>query len=201
MDQRIVSILRSDRKTMRFIASALVVILNSGEGKLDEAIDGMNDREPDMLTQVAGRPFSHWYGKTREQIAQEIGDDADKLIAVRDAFDERGIELESEKPKILGIGAPHRPPVAAATGEAVKKENATAASQVEGGDLKSPLTDPADLKGDANGAPVEEPKFAGHPLHELAGKSDEDLLKIEGIGRATINKIREAEQATKGDAK
>lgn len=44
-------------------------------------------------------------------------------------------------------------------------------------------------------AAVTEPTFAGHPLSELAGKSDGELLAIEGIGRATIRKIREAVQA------
>lgn len=40
-----------------------------------------------------------------------------------------------------------------------------------------------------------EPVFGDddYPLSELAGKSDDELLAIKGIGRATVNKIREAE--------
>lgn len=49
-------------------------------------------------------------------------------------------------------------------------------------------------KAPARAEDEDEPEFHGKPLSFFDGKSDEQILKIEGIGPGTLDKIREAQE-------
>lgn len=47
---------------------------------------------------------------------------------------------------------------------------------------------------DRDGGTEDEPTFGGHPLSEFEGKSDEDILKMEHVGEATLRKVKAAQR-------
>lgn len=56
-----------------------------------------------------------------------------------------------------------------------------------------------DGEGGGENTPEGEPEFGGHPLSFFDGLSDEEILGLPKIGEATLKKIREAQEAAKGN--
>lgn len=146
--------LRGASPLMRFIGVGLARLLEK-QGMLEGVLDELQDRGIDMLGIVAGKLFSHWYGKTPQQVLDE-GVSAEQFREIIIAHQKRGIAWHTDDDE----------PQPAMPAEAVKQSEAPSG-----------------------------PAFAGHPLSELLGKKDAELLAIEGISRAAIRKIREAEKA------
>ena len=67
--------------------------------------------------------------------------------------------------------------------------------EVTGGKKKPEPAPEPDREPDTDNADEgEEPTFHGYPLSEFDGKSDEQILEYDGIGAATLAKIREAQE-------
>lgn len=170
-DPRISGMLRRERPGIQLIAGLLLAALPPEV--VDAVVDNLQQRGPDTGEIVAGKPFLHWIGKNWEQIHKECGCDV-KTAEITRAFLERGMQLP---------GAPE-----------AEVEPVTQAAA--GTPAANPV--PVDAGGSKEGdgdIDDDEPTFGGFPVSELRGKTDQELLKIEGIGPKTILKIREWESA------
>lgn len=169
MDIRLQPILRSETHTMRFVALGLARLLEDANA-LDDVFDSMEDRGVDMTEMVAGKTFAHWYGKSRGDVERE-GVSDEQMEQVHAAHEKRGLPFVDEP-----TGEPDEPvpghPDNAVAGETSKPQTVTTEAES-----------------------TDEPVFGTDriPLSHLRGKSDEELLAMKGIGRATIVHIREAE--------
>lgn len=151
---------------------ALLVSLAS-PAQVAAALETVTPKRPLRREIVAGRPYTHWLGKTRADLERE-GLSDEQIDEVEAALETGGRTLE----------------------DGDEGEEGTAGAVARRGRRASRLTSQTPAKPET--APdQEEPTFAGHKLSELAGKSDDDLLKIEGIGPATVREIRKAEKSAK----
>lgn len=173
-DPRISGMLRGSNARERFLVLAAATILASG-GVLDQVLNG--DGTPmEIHERVAGRPFSHWLGKDARDVHRECGC-PEKFAQVKAAFEARGIKLEGAGELFAEIAAKNA--AALAEAEAAKKVEDVLKGEGKGeGEEKAPE------------APAALPKFAGIPADQLAGKSDAELLAINGMSKTAIKKLR-----------
>lgn len=54
--------------------------------------------------------------------------------------------------------------------------------------------EPQGVEADHDGGTEDEPTFGGHPLSAFEGKSDEDVLAMDGVGEATLKKVKSAQR-------
>ncbi len=188
-DPRLDQLFKTARPHERFLADAMSVLLASmpdqfdGKTMLDHVILSQQTREP-VWTRIlpeTGKPLSTYSGQTLEQL-QRQGLAPTQIAAIKAALENEGINashLKHVPAKVKPL-----PPV--------KSVGASAEKTGEGTEGEAGREEDTDLTLDLN---PEEPKFAGRPLSELLGKTDAELLKIEGIGPATVKQIRAAEAA------
>ena len=165
LDPRISDLYRRETPGVRLLAMAVFSMIPAAQQS--EIIESFGGRGIDTQGSVAGKPFLHWMGKSRNQIRRERVTD-DQMREIEDAFKDRGLQLDPEP-------SPTQP---ASARNAGNKSNARNAGKKSEGEDAPP-----------------EPTFGGFKLSELAGKSDKELLAIEGIGPATVLDIRKAQEA------
>jgi hypothetical protein len=174
LDPRIAQMFRGSPMRDRFLAHALCAILQTKEGLLDQVIAAFQDVDVDwgqrlFPNKIGGtHTLLDFNGKNADLMRAEKHSEAE-IELVRSAYVKRGMVFPEH-----GAGY-------------VEPEQPTK--------VKRPTVEVHATKTDDAPAPVTEPAFAGHPLSDLLGKTDQELLSIEGISRATIKEIRKAERA------
>jgi hypothetical protein len=195
-------------------AIALVII---GRDSLEQIIAPFAPKGTDFRERIAGHTFIYYRGKTRKNLEDE-GLTPEQIQQVIDAHHARGMTFGDEQPptatdaatdegaaardnstqgadtgsgegyqgagKPSDAGSPQAPGGAAPTNPASSVPPASPAT----GTLAANATSPTPA------APASEPVFAGKKLSELAGKTDDELLKLPNVGPATVKAIREAEK-------
>jgi hypothetical protein len=215
IDPRVSAMFRTQPKPIQFLAAAMCALL--GAKKTAALVDAFAPRDVDWRQVVAGKPLHYFNGKNAAALADE-GFAPEQIQEVRDAYTARDMEFpETDAPADPDAAtAPETPPAAPLVGG----KQGTVAVPGSGnaprppGDLGGALTRPDDPagggpdappgdgegdSGEPDGGTPENPTVAGYRLSELAGKTDEQLLGMQGIGRATLTRIRqmEAERAAK----
>ena len=173
LDPRIQHIFPQAKESEKFIATAILVIadeLGISE-KLFEALrrDGLNP-----MAIVAGHPLFL------------IKDKSEHFLRTRERFSDEQIKQLKEHLAAHGVKLPPDPPKPMRVVEPLPEAPVAPVDPVVTPETTVPVVD----------APATEPTFAGHKLSELASLSDEELLKIDGIGRKTIEAIRKASAST-----
>lgn len=169
-------ILRGATTAERFIILAIAAMLDPHE--LEAVLTQLNGESANFERTVAGHSLVHWVGKTRAQVRAEAGN---KAHEVEKAFAASGLRFsDPEMPpgvnRLRQVSTP-------STGVVEVKAAQTGA--VATGRDSDPET-PADDKNDDS-----EPTAQGFKYSELAELTDDQLLEMDGIGKATVEKIRQ----------
>jgi hypothetical protein len=193
-DPRISQLFANESPAIQFIAAGISALL--GPKKSEALMSDFAPRGIDWTEVVGGKPMHYWNGKTRQQIADEAGEEtADK---VGDALQARGIdfpeamEKSARRDTVEGGGGgeggddpeAERLRAAAANADKFPGPGVPSASGPQGQRINPPA---AEHGGEG------EPTFGGYPYSELAGKSDAELLATPNIGEKTIQAIRSYE--------
>lgn len=119
----------------------------------------------DYTREAEGKSLHHWLGKSRDQIAKELDGDKAKVENVVDALAEVGVDVQNGEKKSV-------------------RRKSKRESEGEG-------ERPARGENRPARRAEQEPSFGNDqiPLSELP-ESDEDILKIPGIGEATLAEIK-----------
>lgn len=192
LDPRIEPMFRGRPPHEQFLAAAMCAILSAAK-LLDQVIDDVVTKDIDWNEVVAGKAMIHWNGKSRQQLEREKLTPK-QIKDVHDALKRRGIKLPDQpkapEPQPVAEPAPQPQPDPVKVAPADNATKAPVEVAADGVDAELVLDD-----GDV--AASAEPTFAGRKLSELAPLSDSELLKIEGVSRATIKQIREAAKQAK----
>lgn len=168
IDPRIINLARGRAPFDRFMIFAFA--MNMPPEAIDAVFGELDPQGVDFARQVEGKPLMHWLGKSREQIGKEMDNDDERIENVLAQFQ----------------NSPH--------GQYAGEENV--------GRTQGEITEHRQNIGNAGpiapplkflDAENNEPVFGKDqiPVSELFGKTDADLLEIEGIGKKTVNRIRE----------
>lgn len=173
LDPRIDSLFKG-KSPERFIALALCTILEKN-GDLESVLDKFDAKDTDWTEKVAGHPL-HWYQGKNSEMLKSLAFSDEQVKEVNAAFEARKLVF---------------PSATTATSDVPDRDDVELSAN--GNSTESDDDDNDDDQGEHEG----EPTFAGHKLSELAGKTDEELIAIEGIGKRTVEKIRKAEKKHK----
>jgi hypothetical protein len=88
--EKISGLSRNTTALSLFIAIGLAHLLGD---KLDQVLDEVEGRGQDPNETVGGKPFTHWIGKSEEQIDSEAGEQAGDVWA---AFERRGLKRDAK---------------------------------------------------------------------------------------------------------
>jgi hypothetical protein len=204
VDPRVRTLVIGGSPRDRFIIVALSLAMPKDvlDRVLSEA--GIAGGSPTELTaDVAGKPFHHWMGKTREDVERELTDNPpavpegedevavdEHVDAIEQAFTDRGLKLftQDEVRKQAEQESTEPPPT-------IPVPPANAPPGNAGGSAPPAVDDagkPAVATPNANDQGSQEPTYGEDqvPLSEAAGMTDDQLLSLTGIGPATVTKIR-----------
>lgn len=213
IDPRISGMFADQPRPIQFLAMAVCALL--GEKKTGALVDEFQGRDVDWREKVAGRPLHYFNGKSAAALRDREGFGEDQIQEIRDAYEARGMVFpETDEPGRPVAGSVEEggplplhaaPPAEGEAPEAGGEEGEPATAS--GDDLAGALTDADAPAGELaaptpGAAPVEAPprpappddlEIAGHKFSDLRGKTDEQLLAMPNIGKATLTRIRQLE--------
>lgn len=168
-DDLLQPLLRNRAPHERFLITAMFRLLQECKpGVLEEVLSDHAPRDINWQKIIVGKAAMHWNGKSREQIAKEVGP--------------KGVDEVVKGLAEIGIDVPASP--VALPAPAVSTRKRAVVRQEEAA---------VEHEGEA----PDEPTFAGRSLSSLDGLTDADLLKIEGFSKATIKQVRDAQELAK----
>jgi hypothetical protein len=192
LDPRIAPIFQNERPAIRLIALAVFSQVSGRE--LDRIIGQFGEKSIDWTEIVDGRPLLHYNGKTRQQLERE-GLHPDTIAKVEDALDRRGLTLVNDQPPPpREVGEVRAGDGSVREGDVVRDPTLADKSIDKSIDTSGQERTGQPPPGQPNAQTGQEPVIVGHPLSQLRGKSDQQLLAMQNIAPTTIPLIRQAEK-------
>jgi hypothetical protein len=192
MDPRITDLFRGESPAQRLIGLAVMSLLS--EDQQNALIDSLDERGPDMREIVAGKNFSHWYGRDEKSLKAE-GLTPAQVKEISEAHKARGMELSSGEPAPAPSGrrgaastAPPKPSPAfrAEAAERVRAGAGSAVDQAEGtlipGTPESVVLRP---DGSAHDIRTGDPGFNSRAQEDAHRRGEIDVSKGDDVERNT----------------